>query len=168
MWRWDVLITGPLLIAACTRTQTICVPEWMAMVWVQLTKVIYLFHALILAWHLHFFIYISKYYKITGSPVYNCMLFLCYSHAPDGIAAVFWCVSDPLICTIGDTHLNFCFLDISWHYLYMPGLQYKHSLVPLLRVLVPAVSETSLPKNKCFWSKLFGVAPCWPIQPLCL
>lgn len=35
-------------------------------------------------------------------------------------------------------------------------------------VHVHAVSGTSLAQNKCFWSKLFGAAPCWPIQPLCL
>lgn len=49
---------------------------------------------------------------------------------------------------------NLHFFGIPWHYLYIPNLQYKHSLVPLLWVHVHALSETTLPQNKCFWGKM--------------
>lgn len=62
-------------------------------------------------------------------------------------------------------HSFFLFLDIPWHYLCIPGLQHKRSVVGLLRDYMHILCQgLGWPWNKYFCSELFGVAPCEPLQ----
>lgn len=182
--RSHILISGSLLTALCSRTRRISVQEWAAAVCVQLAHVTHsaapaLTLCLLLC--LVFFVIQKEWQHWTlfkkAQPSKQ-LLLLYIVHvsvrATDTAAYIFICFFLVLFlwisCGLLETLIFFfLFLDIPWHYLCIPSLQHKRSVVGLLREYMHILCQgLGWPWNKYFCSELFGVAPCEPLKLMCL